>query len=100
MLKNKKLFGGLIIFSALFTLVPCIVNASAKTDEMIKKISPDGKTAVFKTVKPKDALDSQFLITSYVESIIGEKGYYTFAYCEAPYTKCTIDIQSEDLETS
>ena len=67
MKKKKYLLGVLLaaIFSIL--LLPNTVSASVKTDEILGKVSKDGKTATFKMVKPTSFEDGDAKINGYLQ---------------------------------
>lgn len=98
MSKRKMLMAALI--TGLF-LVPSVVNASVKTDEIISKISPDKKTAVLKMVKPKDDNDADAKINGYFNRLIATEGYDIYATCDAPtYVDCKVTMQSTDYAST
>ena len=97
---TKKFFGVFVFI--LFTLLylPISVNASEKTDAMIRKISPDGKNVTIKSVKPTTLIDVDFLFSGIIGKYVAEEGYFVYADCEEPeYTTCHFIFQSDDLET-
>lgn len=99
MKKKKYLLGVLLatIFSIL--LLPNIVSASAKTDEILGKVSKDGKTATFKMVKPTSFEDGDAKINGYLQKYCATENYSIFAYYhDDNYDKCTITIQSDDYQ--
>lgn len=100
-MKNTRKMLWILIFGIVsLLLIPNNVNASEKTDAMIRKIAPDAKNVTFKSVKPKDEAESFAFTTGILQKFIGENDYYIYAYCEAPeFTSCQVEIQSEDLET-
>ena len=101
-MKNAKR----IIFSLILTLVfslvlPIRVMALDNPDDLIKKIAPDGKNAVFKVKKPTSIEEGDFLINGYVNNLLQVEGYEITAGCyESPYTTCTIQIRSDDYQTT
>jgi len=88
------------IVCALF-IVPNNVYASEKTDEIISRISDDGTTVNFKSVKPTSMEEGDFLINGIIGKYLTTEGYDIYGSCLEPeYTTCIIEFQSDDLETS
>lgn len=105
-MKNvKKLLGVFVIMVCALLLVPNNVNASVNHEEvaknLIKKIAPDGKNAVFKVKKPISIEEGDVLINGYVNNLLQVEGYEITAGCDqAPYTSCTVSIRSDDYEST
>ena len=72
MINKNFIIGGL----AASLLIPNVVMASERTDELFSKISSDGKTAVFKMNKPTNDIESDFNINGYVNKLINADDYY------------------------
>lgn len=97
MRKNKKIIGFLIILVCALLMIPVNTHASAKTDELIKRIAPDGKNAIIKSVKPKSEDDSFGMLTGLLQKTFNTNEYYSYGFCEAPnFNVCHVEFQSED----
>lgn len=60
---------------------------------LIKKIAPDGKNATLKTVKPKDIMEFDFILTNVVNKILNEEQYSAYAWCpDEDLSKVSIEI--------
>ena len=60
---------------------------------LIKKIAPDGKNATLKTVKPKDLMEAEFILTNVVNKILNEEQYFAYAWCpDEDFSKSIIEI--------
>lgn len=96
---KKNLLGVLLITLFSILLLPSAVNASAKTDEILGKISKDGKTITFKMVKPTSQEDGDAKINGYLQNYYAVDNYYLSAYYhDENYDKCTIEIRSDDYK--
>lgn len=81
-----------------FLLLTTNVFASSKIDEIFKKISPDGETVTFKSVKPVTEEESGLLLSGILKKKFGEEGYDMYIVCKAPeFLSCDLTINSNDL---
>lgn len=96
--KRLKIALSIIIFAILLFISNNVFAMTAdETDELIKKIAPDGVNATFKVRRPKDASEGDLVINGYVSRILSGEGYYVYAgACTEPFDKCSIQINSED----
>ena len=93
----KKIMGFCL---ALFLLFISNVKAEENGDELLKRIAPDGKNAVFKMKRPTSQIEGDFNINGYVNNIFRDEGYIIQAAClNAPYEDCIIEFYSKDYET-
>ena len=94
MRKHKKFILTLII-SFMFLLGN--VSAAENKEELIKKIAPDGKNAVFKMKRPSSAIEGDFNINGYVNNMFNVDGYYIQSACLTdPYEDCIVEIYTKD----
>ena len=100
-MKNfKKLLGVFVLVMVITLCVPNRVNASEKTDEYIRKISPDGKNIVIKSVVPKDGMEADFLMNGIVGKYIDPQDYEFYAWCEGDgFKTCIVELWSDDYKT-
>lgn len=100
-MKNfKKLLGVFVLVMVITLCVPNGVNASEKTDEYIRKISPDGKNIVIKSVVPKDGMEADFLMNGIVGKYIDPQDYEFYAWCEGDdFKTCIVELWSDDYKT-
>lgn len=97
---NKKLLSLAFVFSSFMILGVANVNASTITDNALKEIAPDMHNATFKTVKPKNLNEANFIISGYVNNVINLEGYMINADCNEPgYTSCSVQFQSDDYQS-
>ena len=61
-------------------MLPRIVNATAETDELMKKFSPDLKNAVVKGIKQTKLEDISNVISGYANYIINSDKYMVDGY--------------------
>lgn len=104
-MKNvKKMLGVFVIMMCALFFVPNSVDALENheevTEDLIKKIAPDGENAVFKVKRPTSIEEEDALINGYVNNLLQVDGYEITAGCyEEPYTSCTIEFYTDDYET-
>lgn len=102
--KKLTLILTFFIFAMILFFSNNVFAASTKNDAdaLIQKIAPDGKNAVFKVKKPTSMEEGDFLINGYVKNLLQKlEGCEVSAGCyEAPYTSCTVNIRSDDYETT
>ena len=67
--------------SAFFGKTVKISEITEYEKNLIKKIAPDGKNATLKSVKPKDMMESDFLLTNIVNKLLNDEKYYAYAWC-------------------
>lgn len=94
----KKLLKLFVVFFASFLVLQINVLAEEVTPEdLIKRLAPDGKTAVLKMRKPKDGNEIDLMLNGYVQSVMNEEGYYPYVSCpdNNPY-KCEIEISNNE----
>ena len=97
----KKTLGVFAVMVCALFLVPNNVDAVEKHEDLIKKIAPDGKNAVFKVKKPTTIEEGDLLINGYVNNLLQVEGYEITAGCyEAPYTSCTVSIRTDDYDST
>ena len=91
----KKIIGIFVILIALFML-PTIINAKdVDTDELIKKVAPDGENAVVKMKTPTTPEEQDFVATGYFGKALAGEGYNTYAFCDE--TTCEVTLSSTDF---
>ena len=89
-----------LFFAMLIVLTSNTVDASEVTDAYIKKIAPDGKNVILKSVVPKDDREADFLMNSIVAKFIDPQDYEYYAWCEGEgFTTCIVDFWTEDYQT-
>lgn len=94
----KKIIGVCLISFLLFI---SNINAEENGDELIKKIAPDGKNAVFKMKRPTSQIEGDFNINGYVNNVFKDDGYVIQAAClSEPYEDCIVEIYSKDYESN
>ena len=93
---HKKIIGFLtLIISFIFLLGN--VSATENKEELIKKIAPDGKNAVFKMKRPSSIIEGDFNVNGYVNNLFNVDGYYIQAAClSEPYEDCIVEIYTKD----
>lgn len=97
----KKMLGVFAVMVCALFLVPNNVDAVENHEDLIKKIAPDGKNAVFKVKKPTSVEEGDVLINGYVNNLVQVEGYEITAYClTEPYTNCTVNISTDDYEST
>ncbi len=97
----KRLLGILIFVICTILILPRGVLAEEiDTDEVIRKLAPDLKNAVFKMNKPTNDGEQEFGINGYVGNIIGTGDYYVYASCSDTCSVVSITITSKDYEVS
>ena len=97
----KKTLGVFAVMVCALFLVPNNVDAVENHEDLIKKIAPDGKNAVFKVKKPTTIEEGDLLINGYVNNLLQVEGYEITAGCyEAPYTSCTVSIRTDDYDST
>lgn len=78
---KKKFWRGFILGISIIFMIPRIVNATAETDELMKKFSPDLRNAVVKGIKPTKLEDISDVISGYANYIINSDKYMVDGYC-------------------
>ena len=70
---HKKIIGFLTMIISFMFLIG---NASAaeNKEELIKKIAPDGKNAVFKMKRPSSIVEGDFNVNGYVNNLCNVDG--------------------------
>lgn len=88
------LLTALFIFIAIFIFGITNVNAATEYEEnLIYRITPDGKNVTFKTIKPKNKAESYLILSNVVNNILDEEGYTADVHCtDDELTKCDITI--------
>lgn len=85
----------LVSYKSEVKVYPKIVN------EIIKKIAPDGKNAILKTVKPETSEDSYFLLSHVVKALLNDEKYEVYAYCPTEdLSKVKVEIFGEGFNKS
>lgn len=65
---------------------------------LIKKIAPDGKNAVLKTVKPSNSIEAEFFLTDVVNYMLAEDKYRANAYATGEdFSKLIVNIIGENF---
>ena len=100
-MKRFEKFLGILVFILMILLVPNSVNASEMTDNLIKKIAPDGKNVILKSVVPKDDMEADYLMNSIVAKFINPQEHEYYAWCEGDgFTTCIVELWTEDYNTA
>jgi len=100
-MKNvKKMLGVFVLVMVLMLCIPSSVNASEKTDEYIRKISPDGQNIVLKSVVPKSDVEADYLMNGIVGKYVDPEDYEFYAWCEGEgFATCIVEFWSYDYRT-
>jgi len=70
-------------------------------NDIIKKIAPDGKNAILKTVKPKNSEESYFILSHVVKAMLNDENYEVYAYCPTDdLSKLNVEIVGEGFSKS
>ncbi len=79
------------------------VNAlsSAEEENLYKKVVPDGKNFVVKSVKPTDSAAAEAYLTTAARKLLDEDGYITYSYCPgSDLLNCKLHIERDGEESN
>ena len=79
------------------------VNAlsSAEEENLYKKVVPDGKNFVVKSVKPTDSAAAEAYLTTAARKLLDEDGYITYSYClDNDFINCKLHIERDGEESN
>lgn len=91
--KTKLLFSLLFAFIIFLTLGATNVKATEYEENLIKRIAPDGENATFKTIKPKNDIEFDFILNNLVNVLLNEDGYEASIYnTNNDFSNCEVNI--------
>lgn len=97
----KKVRNLLLIF-AFFIMMAILVphnsfaTTAEETEDIIKKIAPDGENATFYMKEPTSFEEADFLLNGYIGRLLGGEDYNLYADYIIEESKCMISFSSKD----
>ena len=97
----KKLLGLITLSLIAVLLLPTSVFATTKDDidNIVKKLSPDLKTAIIYMKKPTTPEEADFGMNGYISNMMAGEDYHVFGYYDLDKDVVEISFQSKDYES-
>lgn len=100
-MKKLRLFSVSVVTFLFFGVLSVSALSSAEEENLYKKVVPDGKNFVVKSVKPTDSAAAEAYLTAAARKLLDEDGYITYSYClDNDFINCKLHIERDGEESN